>query len=60
MAKLSDLPESTTALVIGHTPTLPLIIARLGGPPIPEIQHREFDHLFVHAGGCLTHLRYQD
>jgi hypothetical protein len=46
-------------LVIGHTITLPLIIAHLGGPPIPEIQHREFEHLFVQAGGCLTHLRYR-
>jgi broad specificity phosphatase PhoE len=58
VAKLRDLPAATTALVIGHSNTLPGIIDGLDDLSIPEIQHDEFDHLFVLASGCLTHLRY--
>jgi hypothetical protein len=43
--------------LVGHTDTLPDISARLGGPSIPALGLTEFDHLFVRAGGRLTHLR---
>jgi phosphohistidine phosphatase SixA len=58
LAKLDELPAGTTALVIGHTPTLPRIIAGLGGPSDLVIPEGDFDHLFVQTGGCVTHLRY--
>ena len=58
LAKLDNLPEATTALVIGHTVTVPRFIAGLGGPTDLVIPEGDFDHLFVLAGGCLTHLRY--
>jgi phosphohistidine phosphatase SixA len=55
---LNELPAGTTALVVGHTPTLPKIIAGLDGPTDLVIPEGDFDHLFVLAGGCLAHLRY--
>jgi broad specificity phosphatase PhoE len=58
VAALHDLPSATTALVIGHSNTLPVIIAGLGGPAIPNIGEAEFDNLFVQAGPCLSRLRY--
>ena len=36
-----------TVFVIGHSNTVPQIIATLGGPGIPEIAETEFDNLFV-------------
>jgi broad specificity phosphatase PhoE len=41
-------------LVVGHSDTIPSIIAALGGPRLPDIPHAEFGHLFVlapEAGG---------
>jgi broad specificity phosphatase PhoE len=58
VAALRDLPAATTALVIGHSNTVPVIIAGLGGPAIPNIGEAEFDNLFVQAGPCLSRLRY--
>jgi phosphohistidine phosphatase SixA len=52
------LPLSAIALVVGHSHTLPHIIAGLGGTPIPMIGATEFDHLFVQVGPRLTHFRY--
>lgn len=34
-------------LVIGHSDTIPSIIAALGGPRLHDIPHTEFAHLFV-------------
>ncbi len=51
-----------TVLVVGHSNTLPAIIAALGGPVIPEIGDNEYDNLFVMqigaAPGRLLHARY--
>lgn len=58
VAAIRKLPASAVALVIGHTTTLPEISSGLGGPAIPAIDLGEFDHLFVHSQGRLTHLRY--
>jgi phosphohistidine phosphatase SixA len=58
LAKIVGLPEMTPTLVIGHSNTLPGITSGLGAPLIPNIEHNEFDHLFVQAGGGLAHLRF--
>jgi broad specificity phosphatase PhoE len=55
---------SDRVLVIGHTNTVPEIIKALGGPPDVEIQHAEFDRLFVMqvpaaGAGSLLSLRYK-
>ena len=34
-------------LVVGHSDTIPSIIAALGGPRLRDIPHTEFGHLFV-------------
>jgi broad specificity phosphatase PhoE len=34
-------------LVVGHSDTIPSIIAALGGPHLSDIPHTEFAHLFV-------------
>lgn len=34
-------------LVVGHSNTMPSIIAGLGGPTLPDINENEFDNLFV-------------
>lgn len=36
-----------TVLVVGHSNTVPEIIAALGGPAVPIIADNEFDNLFV-------------
>jgi phosphohistidine phosphatase SixA len=51
-------PASSAALVIGHTTTVPDIIAGLGGPAGVTIDATEFDRLFVLLRGRLSQLRY--
>lgn len=58
LAAIRELPTKGVALVVGHTTTLPEISAGLGGPAIGAVDQSEFDNLFVHARGRLTHLRY--
>jgi len=41
-----------TVLVVGHSNTVPQIIAALGGPTLPNIDENEFDNLFVLQTGC--------
>jgi broad specificity phosphatase PhoE len=36
-----------TVLVVGHSNTVPLLVAALGGVTIPEIAHTEYDRLYV-------------
>jgi broad specificity phosphatase PhoE len=51
-------------LVVGHSNTVPQIIAAAGGPALPDLPENEFDHLFVvtsaglWGGTELMHLRY--
>jgi broad specificity phosphatase PhoE len=54
---LRALPASAVALVIGHSDTVPAVIAQLGGPPV-TIAPTEFDKLFVQTGHRLIHARY--
>ena len=51
-------PVSSSVLVVGHTDTVPGIIAGLGGPSGVAIGASEFDRLFVLSDGRLTALRY--
>ena len=39
--------QGGTALVVGHSNTVPKIIAGLGGPQAPDIDPAEFDNLYV-------------
>lgn len=57
-AAICALPASSVALVVGHSNTVPEIIAGLGGPTLPLIGEAEFDRLFVLVGGRLVRLRY--
>jgi broad specificity phosphatase PhoE len=50
--------RADTVLVVGHTNTVPEIIAGLGGPAGVTIGADEFDRLFVLAERRLTRLRY--
>jgi broad specificity phosphatase PhoE len=57
--------RGATILVVGHSNTVPQIIAALGGPTLPNINGVEFDNLFVLTicrcgwrGRRLVHLQY--
>ncbi len=52
------LDASSVALVVGHTATVPQLIAELDGPPNVPIGQTEFDRLFVLCSGRLITLRY--
>lgn len=49
-------------VVVDHSDTIPLIIAALGGPHLPEISSKEYDHFFVltpgPSGARLVRARY--
>ena len=53
-----------TVLVVGHSNTVPMIVAAAGGPVIADLDDKEFDGLFVVSVTCpdrpatLTHLQY--
>lgn len=49
---------SSVLLVIGHSDTVPAIIALLDGPELSTLAPKEFDNLFVLTSRRLTHLRY--
>lgn len=51
-------PASSTALVVGHTNTVPEIIAGVGGPAGETIAGADFDRLFVLSRQRLSRLRY--
>lgn len=58
VSAIRKLPSTAVVLVVGHTTTLPAVATGLGVASLPTIKQTEFDHLFVHAGGRLTHLHY--
>ena len=57
VSRLRGLPRGSTAVVIGHTDTVPPTIERLGGGTVPPIGAGEFDNLYIvdRAGGGPTH-----
>ena len=46
-AKIKSAPKGSTVLVVGHSNTVPLIIAALGGPKMPDLCDAEYSNLFV-------------
>ena len=58
VASIRSAPSGTAVLVVGHTNTVPEIIAALGGPSDVTIDADEFDRLFVLSRRHLTRLRY--
>jgi broad specificity phosphatase PhoE len=63
--KLRAGPAGGTTLVVGHSNTVPKIIAALGGPPASDIDGAEFDNLYVLTlSACrparLVNLQYGD
>jgi broad specificity phosphatase PhoE len=62
VAALRALPRGSTALVVGHSNTVPAVVEGLGGPKVAPIGEDEFDRLLVLTldGGTTTvaSLRY--
>lgn len=40
-------PIGEVVLVVGHSNTIPAIAAALGGPPLPDLCHGEYERLFI-------------
>jgi broad specificity phosphatase PhoE len=58
VAAIRGQQQDAAVLVVGHTNTVPEIIAALGGPTGVTIAADEFDRMFVLSHGHLTRLRY--
>lgn len=56
---LDALPPGSAALVVGHSNTIPPIIAALGGPVLPDLGDNEYATLFVleRSGGTVRLVR---
>ena len=46
-ARVKGAKKGSTVLVVGHSNTIPLIIAALGGPKMPDLCDAEYSNLFV-------------
>ncbi len=46
-AKAKSTPPGSVVLIVGHSNTIPAIIAALGGPRLPDICDPEYSKLFV-------------
>jgi broad specificity phosphatase PhoE len=46
-AAVKSAKKGSTVLVVGHSNTIPLIIAALGGPKMPDLCDAEYSNLFV-------------
>jgi len=46
-AKVKGAKKGSTVLVVGHSNTIPMIIAALGGPKMADLCDAEYSHLFV-------------
>jgi len=44
--------QTGTVLVVGHSNTVPAILAALGGPKLPEICETSFHHIFLLRPGA--------
>ena len=47
VSKVKNAKKGSTVLVVGHSNTVPLIIAALGGPKMPDLCDAEYSNLFV-------------
>lgn len=56
VAKVKSAKKGSTVLVVGHSNTVPLIIAALGGPKMPDLCDAEYSNLFVLEMGASTRL----
>jgi broad specificity phosphatase PhoE len=45
--KIRSAPAGGTVVVVGHSNTIPLIIAALGGPTMPDLCDAEYANMFV-------------
>ena len=45
--KLRALDPASIVLVVGHSNTIPPLVAALGGPKLPEIADSDYDDMFV-------------
>jgi phosphohistidine phosphatase SixA len=50
--KLLDQHRGTNVLVVGHSNTVPRIIAAAGGPSLPDLAEDELDRLFLLSVSC--------
>ncbi len=46
-AAVDSLPSGSAVLIVGHSNTVPAIIAALGGPSMPDLADDEYASLFV-------------
>lgn len=46
-ARLRGMPPGSVVLVVGHSNTVPAIIAALGGPDVGRIEDEEYSNVFV-------------
>tara|TARA_R110000868_G_scaffold241497_1_gene496090 strand:- start:69416 stop:69973 length:558 start_codon:yes stop_codon:yes gene_type:complete len=44
---ITNIPGSSTTLVVAHSNTVPLFITALGGPLLKDLEETEFDRLFA-------------
>ncbi len=44
---IQALPEGAGVLVVAHSNTVPMLIARLGGPKLPDLAHDDFSRLYA-------------
>jgi broad specificity phosphatase PhoE len=61
-ARIDEHHAGQTVLVVGHSNTVPAIVAALSGQSVPAIDEAEFDHLYIVTkgkwGARVLHLRY--
>ena len=61
-AQIQSRPAGETILVVGHSNTVPEIVAKLSGQSVPGIPETEFDHFYVitkrKSGATVLCLRY--
>jgi len=61
-SRIRDQHAGQTVLVVGHSNTVPAIVAALSAQSVPAIAETEFDHLYIVTkgdwGARVLHLRY--
>lgn len=64
VSRLKALPEGETVLVVGRANTVPMLVEKLGGGPVPALGDEEYDRMVVVTTGkgkpAVLTLRYGD